>query len=123
VAVQNQPVCAGTAEIIELAQQFLDACALKADVVVQHSVIHQEQFSAALEQVTSVIQNTVAAVAELSVTMVQEQDHAVQNLGVEILISVADSVAPHSLLVILTVLVQHTITWQFLQGCLPVMAV
>jgi repressor of nif and glnA expression len=123
VAVQNQPVCVGTAEIIELAQQFLDACALKADVAAQHSVIHQEQFSAVLEQVTSVIHNTAVTVAELSVTMVQEQDHAVQKPGAEILINVADSVAPHSLLVILTVLVQHTITWQFLQDYLPVMAV
>ena len=92
-------------------------------MAVQHSVTHQEQFSAAVEQVTSVIHNTAATAAELSVTMVREQDHAVQNLGVEILINVADSVAPHSLLVILTVLVQHTITWQFLQDCLPVMAV
>jgi hypothetical protein len=52
----------------EQAEWLLDACALKADVVVQHTVIHQEQFSAALEQVTSVIQNMAAAVAELSVT-------------------------------------------------------
>jgi hypothetical protein len=92
-------------------------------VAAQHSVIQAAQFSAALEQVTSVIHNTAETAAALSVTMVQEQDHAVQKPMAEILINVADSVAPHSLPVILTVLVQHTITWQFLQDYLPVMAV
>jgi hypothetical protein len=123
VAVQNQLVYAGMVEIDTLAQWLLVVCALKVDVAAQHSVTHQEQFSAALEQVTSVIHNTAATAAALFVTLVQEQDHAVRNLGAEILINVADSVAPHSLLVILTVLVQHTITWQFLQDYLPVMAV
>ena len=109
MAVQSQLVYAGMAETNTLEQQFQAACALKADVAAQHSVIHQAQFSAALEQVTSVIHNMAATVAELSVTLVQEQDHAVQNLGAEISTSEADSVAPRSLLVILTVLVQHTI--------------
>jgi hypothetical protein len=90
-------------------------------VAVQHSVIHQEQFSAALEQVTSVIHNMEAMVAVLFVTTDQEQDHAVQNPGVEISIRKADSVAPHSLPAIQTALVQHTITWQFLQDYLPAM--
>ena len=123
VAAQNQLVYAGMAEINTLEQQSLAACALKADVAAQHSVIQAAQFSAALEQVTSVIHNTAATVAALSVTMVQEQDHAVQKHMAEILTSEADSVAPHSLLVILTVLVQHTIMWQFLQDCLPAMVV
>jgi hypothetical protein len=111
------------AKINTQVQQFLVVCAPKADVEAQHSVIQAAQFSAVLEQVTSVTQSTVVAAAELSVTMVQEQDHAVQKPGAEILTNVADLVAPRSLLVILTVLVQHTITWQFLQDCLPVMAV
>jgi hypothetical protein len=72
---------------------------------------------------TTVTQTIQTVLVVLSVTMVLVQHHAVQNLGVEILISVADSVAPHSLLVILTVLAQLTITWQFLQDYLPVMAV
>jgi hypothetical protein len=123
VAVQNQLVYAGMVEIDTLAQQFQAVCALKADVAAQHSVIHQEQFSAALEQVTSVIHNMVAMVAVLFVTMVQEQDHAVQNPGVEISTRKADSVAPRSLPAIQTALVQRTIMWQFLRDYLPAMAV
>jgi hypothetical protein len=122
VAVQNQLVYAGMVEIDTLAQQFQVACALKADVAVQHSVIHQEQFSAALEQVTSVIHNMAAMVAVLFVTLVQEQDHAVQNPGAEISTSEADSVAPRSLPAIQTALVQLTIMWQFLRDYLPAMA-
>ena len=122
VAVQNQLVYAGMVEIDILAQQFRAVCALKADVAAQHSAIHQEQFSAALEQVTSVIHNMVAMVAVLFVTTVQEQDHAVQNPGVEISTRKADSVAPRSLPAIQTVLVQLTIMWQFLRDYLPVMA-
>ena len=123
VAVQNQLVYAGMVKIDILAQQFQAVCALKADVAAQHSVIHQEQFSAALEQVTSVIHNMAAMVAVLFVTTVQEQDHAVQKPMVEISTSEADSVAPRSLPAIQTVLVQLTIMWQFLRDYLPVMAV
>jgi hypothetical protein len=123
VAVQNQLVYAGMVEIDILAQQFRAVCALKADVAAQHSAIHQEQFSAALEQVTSVIHNMVAMVAVLFVTTVQEQDHAVLKPMAEISTSEADSVAPRSLPAIQTALVQLTIMWQFLQDYLPAMAV
>ena len=97
-------------------------CALKAGVAAQHSVTHQEQFSAALEQVTFAIHNMVAMVAVLFVTMVQEQDHAVLKHMAETSIRKADLVALHSLPAILTVLVQHIIMWQFLQDYLPAMA-
>ena len=89
----------------------------------QHSVTHREQFSAALEQVTSVIHNMAAMVAVLFVTMVQGQDHAVLKPMAEISTSEADSVAPRSLPAIQTALVQLTIMWQFLRDYLPVMAV
>ena len=122
VAVQNQLVYAGMVEIDTLAQQFQAVCALKADVAAQHSVIHQEQFSAALEQVTSVIHNMAAMVAVLFVTMVQGQDHAVLKPMAEISTSEADSVALRSLPAIQIVLVQRTIMWQFLRDYLPAMA-
>ena len=122
MAVPNQLVYAGMVKINTLVQQFLVVCALKAGAAAQHFVTRQEQFSAALEQVTFAIHNMVAMVAGLFVTMVQEQDHAVQKPTVETSISEADSVAPHSLLAIQTALVQHTIMWQFLQDYLPATA-
>ena len=122
VAVQNQLVYAGMAKINTLVQRFQAACALKADVAVQHSAIHQEQFSAALEQVTFAIHNMAAMVAVLFVTLVQEQAHAVQKPMAEISTSEADSVAPRSLPAIQTALVRLTIMWQFLRDYLPAMA-
>ncbi len=121
VGAQKPLAYAGMVEL-ELEQQHLDACVLKVAAVVQHFVIQAAQFSVVLEQVTFVIHNTAATDAELSATLVQEQVAVVQNPGVVILTNAADLVALHSLLVILIVHVQHTITWQFLRDYLPVTA-
>jgi hypothetical protein len=58
---------------------------------VQHTVIHQAQFSAVSSAVISVTPTIPTALAALFAITVQEQDHAVQNPTVETSTNEVDS--------------------------------
>jgi hypothetical protein len=92
----------------------------KADVGVQPTVIHQEQFSAVLYKATSATQTIQTVPVELFVIMVQELVHAVRKPMAATPTRTVDSAVLHSGPVIQTVHVLHSITPQFLQECLPV---
>jgi hypothetical protein len=105
-------------------QALLQTAACVPKVVVEAQLIvllDQLRCSAATSQETSVLLISLAVHAVLFVTLDQEQAHAVQTLGAETLTNVADLAVRCSIPAIQTVLVQLRLTWQFLQGYLPVM--
>jgi hypothetical protein len=91
-------------------------------VAVQHTAIHQEQFSAVLYKVTSATQTIQTAPAVLFVIMEVVQDHAALKPTAATSTSVADLAAPHSGPAIPTAHALHSIILLFLLACLPVTA-
>jgi hypothetical protein len=119
-AALSQHRYVGQVEINILAQQLTDACVPKVVAEAQPTVLQELlQYIAVILMVIFAEQTTAEPVAVLFVTTVQEQDHAVQNRGVVILINVADLAALHSGHAGQIVHVQHRLTWQFHQVYLP----